>query len=472
MKRNTFCLALFVTLMVSAPVWADGTVEETVFFSNALGEDRTALVYLPDGYETSGEAYPVMYYLGGVGCMAGNWCSAGQVHGTLDEMIGAGQVDPFIVVEIDPGSFPWAPDLPIPVNSFMVDSDLNGFHETAAIDDLVPWIDASYRTLADREHRFITARCVGSLGAARLALRHSEVFAGFATSVGSGAVEVVPYLKDLILTEYPEGPPYDYNPMAGEWSYFLFMWSAALSPNMTNPPWSVDLIFDEEGNIVPEVMDRFMDHSFGRFAADFAATGRKTRIFMLGGEADYMYLSHTMIFADYLDAFEIPFTLRIDAGDHDDPPDFERFRSHITFFMPLKATVELSPRVIDRNYWWPLIQATIELPGDLDVADIETTTLAITQINGDDLDHPIRALVASEITDLNGNGRDDLNIWFWNPLVVRAAAALGIENGEPFDVTIEGETTGGWFLAATDEQTAVNMSQPEAMPPFWPFAIR
>jgi Putative esterase len=471
-KRNTLCLALLVTLMVSAPVWADGTVEETVFYSNALGEDRTALVYLPDGYDTSGEAYPVMYYLGGVGCMAGNWCSAEsghRIHTALDEMIGAGQIEPLIFVEIDPGSFPWAPDLPM--NSFLADSELNGNHETAVIEDLVPWIDTNFRTLADREHRFVAARCVGSLGAARLALRHSELFAGFATSVGSGAVEGLPYMIGLILADYPEGPPYEYSPVAGEWSYFLFMWSAALSPNMTNPPWYIDLPLDDQGNLIPDVFDRFMDHSFGRFAAEFATTGRQTRIFMLGGAADPLYLPQTMIFAANLDATGVPYTLRIDGGDHDDPPEFERFRSHITFFMPLNATVELSPRIIDRRHWWSLVQATIELPGDLDIADIVTTTLAITQINGSDLDHPIRALVANEISDLNGNGRDDLTVWFWNPLVVRAASAMGIENNEPFDVTIQGETTSFLFLTATDEQRAVNMRAPGMIHHPWPIGI-
>ncbi len=312
MKRNWLFLILLATLLTSAPVWADGTVEETVFFSNALGEDRTALVYLPDGYETSGEAYPVMYYVGGVECMAGNWCSPAdhhRIHTALDEMIAAGQIDPLIFIEIDPASFPWAPDFPYPLNSFLTDSELNGHHETAVVEDLVPFIDTNFRTLADRDHRFITARCVGSLGAARLALRHSELFAGFATSVGSGAVELVPYLTSLILADYPEGPPYEYIPMAGDWSFFLFMWSAALSPNMTNPPWYVDLPLDDQGNVIPETFGRFMDHSLGRFAAEFASTGRNTRIFMLGGATDPMYLPQTMVFAANLDATGVPYTL-------------------------------------------------------------------------------------------------------------------------------------------------------------------
>ncbi len=142
--------------------------------------------------------------------------------------------------------------------------------------------------------------------------------------------------------------------------------------------------------------------------------------------------------------------------------------------MPLNATVEFTPRVLNGRYhWWTLVKATIELPGDLDVADIDAMTLAITQINGDDLDQPIRAKVAHEISDLNGNGRDDLTVWFSKPALVRAVTGLGIEEDEPFDVTIEGETSQGWFLAATDSQRAVNLPAAASMPswPPWPVGI-
>ncbi len=199
-----------------------------------------------------------------------------------------------------------------------------------------------------------------------------------------------------------------------------------------------------------------------------AAAGGNLDIFMDAGDQDF-YLPFTMYFADDLDNLGIPYTLQIFHGDHDNPPMWERLRSHITYFMPLNATVEFSPRVLNGRHWWPLVEATIELPGDLDVADIDTTTLAITQINGDDLEEPLRALVASEISDLNGNGRNDLTVWFWKPSLLRTVSGLGIEDHETFDVTVEGETSQGWFLAATDEQRAVNMSAIAA--PWMPWSL-
>jgi hypothetical protein len=85
----------------------------------------------------------------------------------------------------------------------------------------------------------------------------------------------------------------------------------------------------------------------------------------------------------------------------------------------------------------------------------------------------LRALVAHDVSDVNGNGRDDLTVWFWKPCLLRLLSGLGIADGEPFDVTIEGETVDEWFLAATDEQTAVNLKAAQAMPlwPLWQMAV-
>jgi hypothetical protein len=189
---------------------------------------------------------------------------------------------------------------------------------------------------------------------------------------------------------------------------------------------------------------------------------------MGAGDQDF-YLPFTTYFANDLDTLGIPYTLQIFHGDHDTSMA-ERLRSHVTFFHPLNATVELTPRVLNGHHWWPLVEASIEMPGDLDVADIKTATLAITRINGGDLAKPLRAFVASEISDVNGNGRDDLTVWFWKPSLLRTVSGLGIDNNEPFDVTIEGETAQGWFLAATDEQRAVNLPA-AAMPSWFPWPV-
>ncbi len=464
------CAVLLITLAIAAPALAAGAASEVNFYSNALGMDKTALVYLPDGYENSGETYPVVYFVGDFGSGLGSWCSTPELVAELDSMIGDGLIDPFILVEVDQLVMPW-PNLPVPMPSFLTDSELNGAYETMLIDDLVPWIDSTYRTRDDRDHRYIFGRSAAGYSTTRTALRHWDVFGGLGTQVGTIAMEPIAAAVPMVLSEYPGGPPYEFNPMAGTWSMFLFSWCAALTPNMANPPWYVDLIIDSDGILDSAAWQRFSAHSNSRWAAEMAAAGGDLDIFMGAGTQDF-YLPFTLYFAGVLDSLDLPYTLQMFEGDHDNPPMWERLKSHITYFMPLNATVELSPRVLNGNNYWPLVDATIELPGDLDVADIDTMTLAITEINGEELAKPLRALVAHDISDVNGNGRDDLTFWFWKPCLLRLLSGLGIADGEPFNVTIEGETADEWFFAATDEQTAVNLKAAEAMLlwPLWPFA--
>jgi enterochelin esterase-like enzyme len=449
--------------LAATGVWATGTVEEATFYSTALGMERTALVYLPEGYESSGQQYSVVYLVPGHAGSAGNWYSLPEFIDALDDLIGDGLVDPFIFVEIDPSCTPWAPTLPYPFPCHLTDSELTGDHETSLVEDLVPWIDSNYRSIANADHRVIMGRSAGGYGAARIALRHPDVFGGVGLQAGLVALEPVQYMLPMWLAEYPTGPPYEYSPLAGEVSYMVFSWSAAFTPNLSNPPWSVDLIVDADGNLDPNVWSRFMSQNTTRWAADFAATGDELDIFMDYGTFD-MFQPFTTVFAAVLDANGVPFEARSFEGDHGAPPMWQRLQTHVTYFFPLNATVQLRPRVLNGRHSRPPVQATIELPGDLDVAEIDVSTLAITQINGEDLDEPILPLPGSDISDVNGNGRDDLTIWFWKPTMLQVIADLGIEEHEKFDVTIEGETTGGWFLAATDWQHAVHMGAAQTAP--------
>jgi enterochelin esterase-like enzyme len=439
---------LLLASAVAAPLWAAGTVEEVRFFSNALGTERSVLVYLPEGYETSSDSYPVIYFIGSwMTGGPGAWLSPepDYHHDQLDQMIGEGLIDPVIFVEVDPNAEPWAPGFPARVPAFMTDSELTGDHETAMVEDLVPWIEAAYRTVPDREHRAVCGASAGGYSAARLALRHSDLFGTLLTQVGTIAMEVQVGAVPLILSEYPGGPPYDFTPAAGLWSIYGFTWCAAMTPNLSNPPWFVDFWIDENGEIIPDIMVRYMSQSNSRWAAEMVASGGSVEIFMSAGDQDF-YLPFTTYFANDLDNLGIPYILHVFQGEH----DRTLFKPHLTFFMPLNATLELRPRVINARNWWIPVRASIELPGDLDAATIDPRTIAITAIDGVELDEPIPAVGVPELTDLNGNGRTDLNVLFDKQQVLAAIAALEIPPMQPFDVTVEGETEDLLFLAATD----------------------
>ena len=65
MRGKVSCIVI-VALAAAVVVQAAGTVTVRTFHSQALGEDRSVLVYLPEDYLTSGLDYPVIYYLHGV----------------------------------------------------------------------------------------------------------------------------------------------------------------------------------------------------------------------------------------------------------------------------------------------------------------------------------------------------------------------------------------------------------------------
>ncbi len=103
--RGKVIAIVFAILVVTALVWAGGTATEQTFYSEALGANRTLLVYLPDGYATSGLHYPVIYFMHGADGGVGSWYLTDFLP-ILDEMIAGGLIDPMIIVEPDSGSSP------------------------------------------------------------------------------------------------------------------------------------------------------------------------------------------------------------------------------------------------------------------------------------------------------------------------------------------------------------------------------
>jgi enterochelin esterase-like enzyme len=138
--------------------------------SVTLGEDLDYNVYLPAGYQQSSKQYPVIYLLHGRGDSMSAWT---QLKGRLDELIGTGQIPATIAVMPDA---PWSSR-----GSYYVDSPYKGADpgrpvETAFVRDLIPHVDATYRTVADRNSRAIAGYSMGGSGALRYAMVHPHLF--------------------------------------------------------------------------------------------------------------------------------------------------------------------------------------------------------------------------------------------------------------------------------------------------------
>jgi enterochelin esterase-like enzyme len=161
-----------------------GTTVCTAVPSAALGEPIACTVYLPPGYERhGGTRYPVLYLLHGRG---DSMRSFDRAVAALDGLIGHGRIPPLIAVAPDA---PWSGRASWYVDSaYTGDGQVDGEVgagpgragrpvETAFVRDLVPAVDATYRTIPTRGGRLVGGYSMGGAGALRLALAHQRLFA-------------------------------------------------------------------------------------------------------------------------------------------------------------------------------------------------------------------------------------------------------------------------------------------------------
>ena len=458
MRGKVSCIVI-VALAAALAVQAGGTVSEEVFFSEALGENRTVLVYLPEGYSHAGPEFPVVYYLHGSGGAPGSWYLTDFVP-VLDDLIASGMIDPMVVVE------PEANRCPVPQQwksqgmtgqawHFHANSELLGNHEDYLVEDLVDWVDWNYNTVADRTGRHLIGRSMGGHGAIRLTMRHPEVFAG--ASIDAGFMEVLDgYLiskLDYVLA-LTSGPPYEFSPLNDGYSEEVFDFCAAFSPNMDNPPWNVDFILDENGEIDQAVYQRLVAETPSALVAEYASSGAQPPLdlFLRIGDRDGFSVTFWPV-VDALEGNDVPHLVRVFEGDHHSPALVTKQAVQLTYFFPIKATAELSPQVADPRLYPQLLRVAVELPGGLDVADIDCSSLTVTGIDGARLDCPIGCTKTCEVSDLNGNGRDDLSVWLPCDRVASAAFSAGAAAGDQIELTIRGELLDGRFFQATDTVT-------------------
>lgn len=168
-----------------------GSITTRKFVSSTLQRNWSYNVYLPDDYDTPDYAYSVIYLLHGNGGDEASWDEGMRV---IDGLIQAGKMPPMIAVAPASGSSWW------------VDT-LEPF-ETATIQDLIPHIDAVYRTVQGREGRALAGFSMGGYGALRYALAYPEVF-GAATILSPAVYDQHPPSASSARTSGAFGSPYN-----------------------------------------------------------------------------------------------------------------------------------------------------------------------------------------------------------------------------------------------------------------------
>lgn len=175
-----------------------GEVRERWYHSKTTQAWRRVFVYTPPGYDNDRETrYPVLYLQHGGGEDERGWPNQGRVAFILDNLIAERKARPMLVVMEQgyarrpgeaPASFrpppPAAPGQNAPPRPDF--SRMFSAFEDVMVKDLIPMIDATYRTIPDREHRAMAGLSMGGMQTFLITLKHLELFAHIGGFSGGG----------------------------------------------------------------------------------------------------------------------------------------------------------------------------------------------------------------------------------------------------------------------------------------------
>lgn len=152
-----------------------GELREVRYFSKTSDKMRHAYIYTPPGYEKeNSKRYPVLYLQHGMGENETGWGNQGHAGLIMDNLIAEGKAVPFIIVmENSSVKFerPREPRTPGP-GGF----DFAGEWKNVLLNDLIPYVEANYRVIADQQHRAMAGLSMGGMQTRIITLANPEVF--------------------------------------------------------------------------------------------------------------------------------------------------------------------------------------------------------------------------------------------------------------------------------------------------------
>ncbi len=148
-----------------------------LYHSKVTGKWRRAFVYTPPGYDDHPKRrYPVLYLQHGSNEDETGWTFQGHANLILDNLIAEKKAVPMIIVmdncyAMRPGDVGQDPQIASPLRP-----DFPAF-EAVMLQDVIPMIDATFRTIPDRDHRAIAGLSMGSNEALRVGTGNLDKFA-------------------------------------------------------------------------------------------------------------------------------------------------------------------------------------------------------------------------------------------------------------------------------------------------------
>ena len=154
-----------------------GKVQQILFPSKSTSTSCRAFVYTPPSYDKErSKRYPVLYLQHGWGEDETAWSNQGRANLIMDNMIAEGKIKPFIIVM----TYGMTNDVKMGgMRNFKIEP-----FQTVLIDELIPYVDANFRTLANQPHRAMAGLSMGGMETKTITLARPDVFSHYALLSG------------------------------------------------------------------------------------------------------------------------------------------------------------------------------------------------------------------------------------------------------------------------------------------------
>ena len=298
-----------------------GTSLEGNLEGNAV--DREVFVFLPPGYENdTTRRYPVVYALHGYSIGAEQWTHEIHVPRTIEGAFAQGAREMIVVL----------PDSKTVHNGSMYSSSVTtGDFEGFISRDVVAYVDAHYRTMADRRSRGLVGHSMGGYGASRIGMKHADVFGSVyimspccLSARGAG-----PAGADLEKAVANAKAPSDLSSLP----FFpraQLATAAAWSPNPRNPPFYFDLP-TRDGVPQAEVLAKWAANAPLAFVDQYVGNLRQLRAIAIDvGDEDRLRDDAGKLH-EVLDRYGIAHTFEVYPGTHTSRVA-DRFQNHVMPF--------------------------------------------------------------------------------------------------------------------------------------------
>ena len=307
------------------------TVHSELLADNPLGDPavRPLYVYRPPGISAGAAGtLPSIYVLQGYSGQVDMWLDRSAFESNfverIDDLFAAGDCPPAIVVMLDA----WTSR----GGSQFLNSTGTGRYLDYLCDEIVPFVDERYPTLADRAHRGVTGKSSGGYGAMVLPMLRPDVWGALASHAGDALFECC-YVRDfpevarrlrddfdgsiaVMLERLEAEPRFDWTRYGVALS--IYAYACAYTPDPERPGEALLPFEVATGRLIPEIWEQWLALDPVRMAAGHADQLRGLRrIYLDAGRQDEYFLDlGAQAFSAELSRHQIGHTLELFEGRH------------------------------------------------------------------------------------------------------------------------------------------------------------